>query len=217
MLEFVFPAQCAACNALGSGLCSICLPPAKLPMRLRVFCVSVTAYGWYEGALRAAILALKDGRRDVAEALGERVAPLVERGALLVPVPTSAKRLRVRGIDGVALVADRAATLAGARVVPVLKQRGGGPQRGKNRDQRLAARGRFVCDAGAIAGTRVVLVDDVCTTGATLEDCVRAVTAAGGVVSGAVVVAATKTTALGNDANSGAVEFDRPALPAASL
>ncbi|HEY1653567.1 MAG TPA: phosphoribosyltransferase family protein [Candidatus Tumulicola sp.] len=194
LLDFVFPAQCAACNGLGSGLCSICVPPDGAPLRVRVRGVSVTAHGWYEGALRAAIPALKDGRRDVAEALGERVAPLVERGAVLVPVPTSDVRRRVRGMDGVALVAERAAQLAAAGVLCALQQRIGSAQHGRSRSQRLAARGRFAA-AGSLACRRVVLLDDVCTTGATLEDCVRAVAAAGGRVEGAVVVAATKTNA----------------------
>ena len=109
VLDFVFPAQCAACNALGSGLCGICVPPDATPIRARVRSVPVVAHGWYEDALRAAILAVKDGRRDVAETLGERVAPLIAPDALLVPVPTTAKRRRIRGMDGVALVAERAA------------------------------------------------------------------------------------------------------------
>jgi predicted amidophosphoribosyltransferase len=188
LLEILFPPQCAGCNALGAALCGGCAPQ-KDALRVRLPALSVAALGLYEDGLRAAVLALKDGRRDVAAALGRRVAPLVRDGALLVPIPTTSKRRRVRGVDGVALVARHAADIAGARVLQALEQRSGDAQRGRSRVQRLAAIGRFRCNAENIAGRRVTLFDDVCTTGSTLRDCAAAVREAGGIVEDAVVIA----------------------------
>lgn len=193
LLDFLFPAQCAGCNALGSGLCVACAPIGVVGETLQLRGVRIAAYGAYDGVLRAAILALKDGRRDVAAALGARIAAFVAPRALLVPVPTTARRRRVRGIDGVALMAQRAADLRAGLVLPALEQHAGDAQRGRTRGERLAARGRFSCDAAVIGGRRVILVDDVCTTGATLADCGRAVSEAGGTVAGAVVAAVTKS------------------------
>jgi predicted amidophosphoribosyltransferase len=153
----------------------------------------VAAVAAYEGSVRAAVLALKDGRRDVAEALGRIMAPLVPAGATLVPVPTTVKRRRVRGLDGVALVARCAAAIAGARVVLALDQRSGDAQRGRSRAQRLAAQGRFACNAAGVTGRRVTLFDDVCTTGSTLRDCADAIREAGGLVDDAIVVAVAKS------------------------
>jgi predicted amidophosphoribosyltransferase len=188
VLDVVFPAQCAACNALGKGVCNACMPTTA-PISVRLKRLNVLALGPYEGAMRAAVLALKDGRRDVAETLGAAIASLVRSGSLLVPVPTTAARRRVRGVDGVASVARVAARFAGGGCLDVLEQRAGDKQRGRTRAQRVAALGRFRCDANLLAGRTVALVDDVCTTGTTLEDCAAAIEAAGGAVECALVVA----------------------------
>jgi predicted amidophosphoribosyltransferase len=188
VLDVLFPPQCAGCNVLGTGWCGACAPSTP-PVRIALPLLRVTALALYAGTARAAVLALKDGRRDVARALGNMIAPYIERGTFLVPVPTTAKRKRVRGIDGVALVAQAAAAIADARVVLALEQRAGDAQRGRTREERLAARERFCCDVASVAGRRVTLLDDVCTTGSTLQDCATAIRKAGGVVEDAIVVA----------------------------
>lgn len=188
LLDVVFPAQCAQCNLIGSGLCEECRPQSS-PLHVRLPSLFVTARASYEGSMRTALLAVKDGRRDVAEALGRMAAPLIASDQTLVPVPTTAQRLRVRGVDGVAYMARCAAALAGARVVPALQRGLGRAQHGRSRVERLASHGRFVCDASAVAGRRVTLFDDVCTTGATLRDCADAIREAGGITDDAIVLA----------------------------
>ncbi len=195
-IDLLFPAQCAGCDAVGAGVCAKCVPEIGPGLDADADAgIRVRAFGTYDGALRRAILALKDGRRDVADSLARRLATLLEPRAVLVPVPTTAARRRVRGLDGVAEIASIAATLAGGKSYRVLVQRAGDAQRGRSRRERLATRERFACRSGVEIPSPVVLVDDVCTTGATLRDCRAALAAAGTRVSGAVVVAAAKSGA----------------------
>ncbi len=188
IVDVLFPPQCGGCDAPGTGICERCLPPgrdSRTPLRT----LNVTALAPYEGAIRRAVLALKSGRRDVARAFAHRLSAFVTPADVLVPVPTTAARRRERGFDGCELIAKTVASITGARVEARLVQIAGDRQRGRGRDARLLARGRFAWRGAPLAGTSVVLLDDVVTTGATVEDCASVLRDAGAIVRHAIVVA----------------------------
>ena len=188
MIEFLrtwlFPSACVECDALGPGLCAQCAPGAEAALAFELDGVPAFALGPYEGALRRAVVALKHGERDPLDAL----AALLERAPLagaLVPVPTTRRRAAERGFDQSAELARRLAARRGLPCAELLVKHGRA-QAGRGRGERLAATGRFglrTAPSGwfgsrARAGPspapalprEVTLLDDVCTTGATLRD-----------------------------------------------
>ena len=142
------------------------------------------AIGAYEGALRSIIHALKyEGRRSLARPLGalmrRRGADLLEGAVCAVPVPLHRSRLRHRGFNQAADLARH----VGIPMVPALRRiratstQTGLPAAQRHRNMRDAF--AVTRRAASLAGASVVLIDDVSTTGATLEACARALKQAG--------------------------------------
>ena len=137
------------------------------------------AIGAYEGALRGIIHAFKyEGRRSLARPLAalmrERGAEMLRGAACAIPVPLHGSRRRQRGFN-------QAADLASHLGIPVATAL----RRVRATDSQIDlpaarrhrnVRGAFAATrhAAALAGSMVVLIDDVSTTGATLEACARA-------------------------------------------
>jgi predicted amidophosphoribosyltransferase len=145
------------------------------------------ALGVYEGALRDAIVAMKRGERDPLDAF----AALLDRipiDAPLVPLPTSRGRAAQRGFDQAVQLARRVARRRALPLVEPLRKHGR-PQEGRGRRARLAAAGRFRLRPGVALPPVATLLDDVCTTGATLRDAAATLRAAGVRIAGIVVLA----------------------------
>lgn len=147
----------------------------------------------YEGAARRAILLFKEqGRTDIAGVLGSQLALAIAAAVVgpveLVPLPPSRGSLARRGYDPV-LTLLAATGLRGSAVLH--RRRDGVTQKTLDRESRRSnAVGSLVARA-ALAGRRVLLVDDVTTTGATLDEGARVVREAGGEVIGAATLAFT--------------------------
>jgi ComF family protein len=195
LFDILFPTRCVGCRRTGATFCDACRPRPEAARRVYgARGLPIDAAGRYAGVLRSAILLYKRGRRDAGDALSallaDRVAASLPPDCILVPVPTTRVRSDVRGFDQSVRLARALGARTDTPVLLALAQVAGDAQRGRSRARRLAARGRFACIAReVIAGARVVLVDDVMTTGATLEDCANALDRCGARVVAAVVLA----------------------------
>ena len=142
----------------------------------------------YQGPARALVRALKfRGAAGLAEPMAAQIvagAPtdLLGAGAQLVPVPLHRARARRRGFNQAERLAAAIARRTGLPVSDCLHRRGPAAARqvGRGRAERLAGIGDAVeLRPGVGAPSRVVLVDDVVTTGATLAACAAALRGAG--------------------------------------
>lgn len=196
-IDLLFPARCIVCGRGDDFLCDRCTaamkhadppdspdgwrggPPGHAGDPWPLF--------WYEGTARKAVLALKfRGYWAGAEAMGELMAELAvhEQFAFdaVVPVPLHNRRRRQRGYNQAELLAKPVAAALGIPVRTDLLTR---PRSTRHQSLITAAsvRAGNVADAFAaaegVAAMRVLLIDDVATTGATLRSCAAALHGAG--------------------------------------
>lgn len=190
-INLLYPRACNHCGRVGRALCAHCRAAVEvytftLTERALDSGLRVLSIGSHEGLLRDAIHAFKfDGARDLAEVLGAALDDALIQAQVeidvVVPVPLHERRFRWRGYNQAALLADVAAVNLGVPHELLLSRvRHTGTQVGRDAAARRAAvAGAFAAEQTAVAGRRVLLIDDVVTTGSTLSACAEALWNAG--------------------------------------
>lgn len=174
---------CARCGGvpqrqppLRDGLCAHC---RAAPLQID----DIRSVVYFEGVLRKALHRFKYGQLTaLASPLSDLITAYWMQHPLpvdvIVPVPLHTTRLRERGYNQSALLAREMARQIGLMVDErtLIRQRATAPQVELGARQRKEnVRDAFLCSSDALAGKQVLLIDDVCTTGATLEACAVAV------------------------------------------
>jgi len=221
VLELLLPSRCAGCGQLDEadrrlrGLCPRCVDEIRhsapvnwaIPLRGRSAAVPAFAAAAYDGVVRAALLDYKErGRLCLRRELGGSLAVSIFAAVngdrapfVLVPAPSASATRRARGHDPVGAMAAVAAGYLRRADLQVdvraaLRQgRSVADQSGLDIDGRRAnlAGALVVRRPTLVQGRRVVIVDDIVTTGATAAEATRALTDAGAVVIAVACVAAT--------------------------
>lgn len=194
--EILFPRKCVLCRKLlkeqETDLCPACRVNAPIFTKSKKsfpFVAGWTAVWYYKDNVRGSILRYKFGyARSYASSYGRILAMRIQEKELdsadvLTWVPVSAKRRRRRGFDQCELIAARMGEELGIRTVQCLKKTRNNPPQSRLRDpwQRKAnVLGAYtIIDREIVAGKRVLLVDDIITTGATVSECARVLLTAG--------------------------------------
>lgn len=194
-LALALPVVCAGCGDPDVALCETCRGMLHPAVTYRTLSSGLAVFSGlrFDGVPARVLRALKEeGRTSLARALAPALAAAATAGGgasadAVAVLPSSRAAMRRRGYRVPELLARRAG-LPPAKLLVVA--RATADQRALGRDER----GRNV--AGSLrardaVGLRVLIVDDVVTTGATLDEAARALRAAGATVLGAATVAAT--------------------------
>ena len=215
LLNLLFPPKCPFCRRIldTPGVCDVC--QKELPWTGEQETVREGPDGlrcaaplWYQGKVRKVILRLKfRGAAPAAETLGALVAQCAAEHFsgefdTVTWVPISRKRRRKRGYDQSELLAQAACRVWGVKPAALLSKTTDNPaQSGLTEDaaRRANVLGVYEVVPGAqVSGRRVLLIDDVCTTGATLTECLRVLRQAGAECVVCAVVAHARRETEGN-------------------
>ena len=210
ILHLLFPPKCILCRRLltreETDLCTDCrLDAPEYPggKRKLQFLDSFAAVWYYEGNVRGSLLRYKfHNARSYAPAYGRLLAMRLQREHpegfdLLTWVPVSRLRKFRRGYDQVELLAKAVGQELGLPVVPVLKKLRNNRQQSRitaAAERRANVLGVYrVTEPQTVRGKRVLLLDDILTTGATAGECARVLLTAGAEEVHCAVLAAARS------------------------
>ena len=190
--ELLFPRKCVFCGGIlnrnEAGICHVCRTelPEHQGERYLPNVDGCCILWYYEDRVRESLRRFKFyNRPDYAEVYGQILAMKIQQrfpdAELLTWVPVSEERFKERGYDQSELLARAAAKELGIPAVRLLEKHRHNPAQSGIEDAQ--ARRENVRDAyrvcGDAEGKRIVLVDDILTTGATAGECVRMLRNAG--------------------------------------
>lgn len=204
--ELLFPQRCISCKALGRYLCLTCLPEWKFEDSRQFFRdhsgerLSVFSSANYSDVARSVILAAKesairDADKLIMQALSFSLTNFLRHNSVthLVPIPSRSKAVRRRGRDFLAETTQELADAFSLQSEVLLRHsRTVRDQSGlSHASRRNNVAGAFVLIPGRVepTGAKLLLIDDLVTTGATLLEAARALRYAGFEVKGAVTAA----------------------------
>ena len=217
LLDFLLPPRCGGCRRVGAWLCASCrsrirrleeplcrrcgveVQSARGDCGCRARLRSLTrlrAAVAYEGPIESAVHRFKyEGWKrlaaPLAQLMAERLAVEGVAARMVVAVPLHPQRQRRRGYNQSELLSNELRKLLALRSPPgvLVRTRATPPQVGHDRKRRFEnVAGAFAWKGPPLNGEAVLLIDDVATTGATLDACASALKAAGsGPVTGVSV------------------------------
>ena len=196
LLVLLFPPKCILCRKLlakdETDICRHCRIDAPEFIRSKFklsFVAHWTAVWYYKGNVRKSLLRYKfSGLRSYGEVFGRFLAMKVltqkmDDFDVLTWVPVGPKRLRKRGYDQVELMAQQAAVELQCEHIRCLRKIKDTPPQSGMPDaasRRANVLGAYVAvDPKLVAGKKVLLLDDIITTGATASECARVLLTAG--------------------------------------
>jgi ComF family protein len=209
VLNFLFPPRCVSCGKGGAFLCRKCRnklsylqPPlctrCSKPIRTGTICQKCQAQNLdidgicsifkYGGAIRQAVIQFKyENTKVLADPLSYFMVEYLKKHRLsfdvIIPVPIHKLRLRERGYNQSSLLAQRLSRMTRIPVAEgVLIRTKHTPSQAKSdsvEQRRKNIRNAFKCVNHNMSGKRILLIDDVCTSGSTLNACAASLKSAG--------------------------------------
>lgn len=202
LLDLILPSRCAVCEALGPNLCASCHEVLRpTPHGFQRGPVIGRAATYHSPQVSKLLVAFKDrGQSALVREIGKLIAPLVSEltsfpgSVYLVPAPSRAENFSRRGFTPSFLLARAlAAQASNARVMNCLVlAKTVKDQVGLSSVQRRANLAGSMSLNQKVLGKTCFVVDDICTTGATIIEAWRALSIGGASVIGALVVSEAK-------------------------
>lgn len=207
ILDFLFPIQCLGCKKEKTYCCETCfleIPrlDKKFPQKSDDWIFAAAKFK--EKSLLACLIHFfkYDGIRTINSTFmnlfpNSSPFPFIQTKTILIPVPLHPRRFRKRGFNQSALIAEHLGKRWNYRVLPdlLIRHRFTQAQAELTKEKRLTnVRDAFRLKSSEIfldETTQYLLVDDVCTTGATLTECAKALETGGAKHIYGVVIART--------------------------
>ena len=211
MFRLIFPRKCVLCQSLlnwnETDFCHHCRENVEIFKKSKrniPFLAHWTALWYYKKNVRSSLHRFKFGRRrQYAQVYAQQLAiklsdSFAEEADIISWVPVSFLRKLKRGYDQSELLAKAIARELGLKAAPVLKKKRHTPPQSTLRDpayRRANVQGAYKpLSPAKLVGKRILLIDDVVTTGATASECARVL-----LISGAKEVSLAAVAAASHD------------------